>query len=402
LGIAAGDLVVPGAILYVVDTTDHLAPKGEHAFITAQAIPSSGTLAIAPVLTVALGAADTIEVWHRDLGHITRVNECIDTVLGRELHRPVLFPLTLLIDGDMQKTAAWAGSSATPTKELAAETEWAEQVTKVIVTVAGGYAYPADVAVVPAESFSLVALARGLFTSGSHQARVWAYDVSNSAAITLSGDGELAQIGGAWQVLRNRLTVPSGCSKIEVRIGAVAGETDTVYFAWVALLRWNDRSIVLPDRITDLARVGRIYAATRLQSSPYETPASWALSEITAVKRTKVRETIRLDFPSTFGSYGTGLFFWQELQPYAALATDSATTEAPLDWLTEAVALELYKLAYRNWRAGHAQRAPQGQQVTTDPNPWGYWVREQTDVVAQLKRNALGPPAARRINNPMP
>lgn len=410
LAVQNQDLVVPGAVIYINKDAggSNAAPEGSVAWVeTAPSTPASITVEIEPAIS-AVGPGDTGEVWHRDLQHIDRVNECIDRALTNRCHRWVKVPITLLPDGDMEKTAttAWTASSADATLSKVALTEGnpVRQTLCVLNGTLAGYAYQRFY-VQPDENFSLVVLCRSLLNA-AHTPKVVAQDATNSAAITLSGDGEEAETGLAWQVLRNTFTIPTACKMLDLRLGVKTAGDDAI-FGWAALTRQNDREVVLPDRVNEPGKVGKVFKAVRQVSTPYEPWGSWDLQEVRGVEKFATRGTggVTLRFPSTLGS---DLYFYEEWQGYEALTEtvpatatsrnqntandDANTTNADLDWVVEAAALECYLLAYNTWRAGNATRVASPGMPTSDPNPWRFQLMQQAAKVYQLNKNMTGEP----------
>lgn len=388
-GLANADLVQLGAPVYIEDTTDDQAPEGESSYVSSVPGASSMTVTLYPDLTTAVAASDTGEVWHRHLQHIDRVNECISRADNEFCHRWVLTPLTMLLDGDMEKTAYgdWtAGDSATLAKTASSEGWPIRQYLTVTNAANAGYAYQ-DVQVVADEQFSLVVLCAASAIN-THTAKVIAYDQTNSAAITLSGDEGTAETGKALQILRNTFTIPTDCVVLRVELGVDAA-ADDVLFGWAALTRRNVNEVVLPDRVKDAASVGRVFQAVRTTSDPYEPPNSWALQEIQGVEKLSTRGTggVTLRFPGTLGD---GLYFYEEWQGYPELTADTDTTEAPLKWLVDEAARECYELADRQWNAGNVGRLPPPGAFGRDASPWWPLIQKQAYICKAARADALG------------
>lgn len=388
-GATAADLVQPGAPVYVSDTTDDLAPIGESSYVDEAPVKASTVVDIYPALTTALEASDTIQVWHQNLQHIDNVKKCVERALAEITHRWVLVPLTILLDGDMEKPtyADWtAGGVASQAKTASTEGYPTRQYNHLVNTSITGDIYQ-DVQAEPDETFSLAVLCRG-GTTVTEQARVRVMDGAAETEIALSGDDNEAEVGMTWQVLRYTFTISSAATAARIRLGG-ANVGDDVDFAWAALTRQDAREVVLPDRVRDVGKVGRVFKAVRRVSTPYEPPGSWRLDEIDGIEKLATRGTggVVLRFPGTMGD---GLYFYEEWQGYEALSADSDTTEAPFDLLVEASALNCYELAYQTWNAGHERRIPQAGAPVRDPNPWLYHLRRQAPKVKALSRTAVG------------
>lgn len=384
-GVTARDLVMPGAPVYV-DTGSYL---GETVYVSKTPGPTSNAVEVVPAFSGTLNALDTIQTWHRDLSHTDRIKECINRALTQYCHRWVLMPVTMLLDGDMQKAAYadWtAGSSATLAKTVWEEGEPVRQALWVINTGAtSGYAYQ-SVQAHTDERFSLIVMCR---PAAGDVGKVTVYDSTNAADVSLSGDTGETTTANTWHVLRTTFTLPSACRAFQVRFG-VATASDDAYYAWAALQRQDVNEVVLPDRIKSAEYVGRVFRAPRRITTPLEPAFSWGLEQLDVEKfSTRGTGGVTLRFPCALGS---DLWLYEEAQSYESLATDAATTEAPLDLVAEAAALEMYYLAYNSYRAGTEQRVPQAGVPTIDPNPWGYALKQQEQLVRRLQRDAVGSP----------
>jgi len=365
------------------------ARAGNHTYVQAEPPKTTGILSVAPDLAGALTIADTFQVWNSDFGHVDRVKECVNRALTQWCARRVLVPLTILLDGDMEKVAYadWtAGLAATLAKVASGEGQPVRQKLSVTNAANAGYAYQAYSEVQPCQQFSLVTLSQGSVATSVPTVAV--NDVTNAVDIPLTGDGASAVAGAAFQVCRNQFTIPTGCRSIQVRLGVLTGGDD-VLWGWAALIDQNAREVVLPDRINRANRVGRVYRAHRTVSDPYEPPGSWHLEEVTGVEKVATRGTggVVLRFPEVLGDY---LYLYEEYQPYAALSALSDTTEVPLDWAVAASAYECFDLLWGQWREGQASRAPMPGQM--DPNPYAASRQRWMSRLLAERALALGPP----------
>lgn len=351
---------------------------------------TSITVEIEPALSGTPGGGGKVQVWHRDLHSIPNVKKCVERALAEITHRWVLVPVTILLDGDMEKAGvtdwSFAGTPATGQKTASAEGKPARQRLAITITTAAtDYVYQ-TIEAVPDEQFAIAALVRTFAVGQTPTVNV--YDVSIGADVSLSGDGTDGEQGYAWQVVRNTFTAPSACRQLRIE-----GKNDTdssyLFLGWIALTRQAAREVVLPDRVQDIAKVGRVFKAVRQVGDPYEPPGTWQLQEIDDIEKLATRGTggVVLRFPFALGD---GLYFYEEWQGYEALDADSDTTDAAFDLLVEGTALKCYELAYQTWNAGHERRIPQPGAPVRDPNPWLYHLRRQAPKVKALSRSAVG------------
>lgn len=106
-----------GAYIYIIDTTDDAAPKGEISRVTSGGFaPSTGTFTVAPAYTVAPASGD-VGLILRGL-HVDNLIEALNQIL-RNLKMPRLLPIGAVTDGDMESTGVtnWAAVGSPTTRE---------------------------------------------------------------------------------------------------------------------------------------------------------------------------------------------------------------------------------------------------------------------------------------------
>jgi len=300
--------------------------------------PSIGTITLSPA-TTASKAADVAQIWS-GIDHIARVTEAIDRGLTRHCFRWVPIPLTDIPDGDMGDSGVtlWGTvSNAATTKVTQAwPVSFGQRYMFVNNSAANGYQPSAAIPCQAGDSWILDLLV--YVASGT--ASIVAYDNTNAASITLSGDGS-SYSGTGWKRLHNQFTIPTGCETWTLRLGGAELTADT-YWTDVAAYPKNRRRFTLPARVLRkrvaavLIRSGEEYEDFRLK--PYVTGGR----EV-SVQQSPVGITVELSSGSGDPPYV------EELRPYEALSTDAATTECPEDL---AVASSIYEL-YRPLAAQH-------------------------------------------------
>ena len=201
-------------------------------------------------------------------------------------------------------------------------------------------------------------------------------DVTNGADISLTVTGEAFTSSPAWQLWRAQFTVPSGCRTASFRIGfATAVISSLANFAWAQLYRDSDYEIPLPVRITAREQIADVYELVVKDSDPIAGIGQWERRPV----RYEVRQLqgvgyVALRLPDGFGGKVICYDEWQT--PYAAssagaiqasLSADTDTCDMPLDDVTDATALYLYKMAEANWRSGESERTFKDKGQT---NPW--------------------------------
>lgn len=239
----ASDLVIldEGAPLVITSTGTTAAVWGEESRISSTAISSGGVITVAPAFTAKVKANQTGEAWHRDLVTVQTVNEALEWAITKVCCRWAFPPLTFLKDGDFWKktinTSEWAVTNATQSRVAFAFPDYmGKYIHRVTNTGAGGYSYQA-INVNEGETWHFEVLVRAY----TGTAEISAYDVTNSAAITLSDTEETDY--GDWVWLITTFEVPSGCRSVQIRLGAEAASGVGDY-ALAAV--WPDRAREFP------------------------------------------------------------------------------------------------------------------------------------------------------------
>jgi len=305
------------------------AASTETTFVDSYA-PNTGTITLSPAVT-AVVADDIAEIWAKDFSTVDRIDEAIDRGLQRHCLHWVPIPLTDVPDGDMGDSAItdlWTASVSTVTK---VSMSWPGSIGQRYLRVlnagyAASNAIPCQAGDVwPIDALVYVAVGTGTLT---------VYDDTNAAAITLSGDGG-SYTGTGWKRLSNTFTVPSGCETLSIRLGST-GATDDTYWTSVVAHPQDRRRFTLPARVLRkrvgdvLVRRGEEYEDFRLE--PYVTGGR----EV-EIGESPVGITVQLSSASSDPVYV------EELRPYEALTTDTATTECADELAIKAGIYEVYK-----------------------------------------------------------
>jgi|GEM_PF-3662518 len=297
--------------------------------------PATGTITLSPA-TTASKAADKAIIWS-GIDHPDRVTEAIDRGLTRHCFHWVPVPLTDVPDGDMGDSGVTLWGTAvdcTTTKvSMAWPMSFGQRYMFTNLSGANGYQPSAAIPCQEGDGWKLDVLV--YVVSGT--AVLSAYDQTNSAAITLNGDGG-SYAGTGWKRLRNTFSVPSGCETLTIRLGGT-GATDDVYWTSVVAHPLNRRRFTLPSRVTRdpgevLIRRGEEYEDMRLLS--YGSGASIAQSPV----------GLAVELPTAAGDP----VYVEVAEPYDALATDAATTDCAEELAVIAGIYELYKLLARQKR----------------------------------------------------
>jgi hypothetical protein len=250
------------------------------------------------------------------------------------------FP-SLVTDGDMETsgTSNWTDSGATSTKDTtAANVYFGTQSLKVANASASDYTASDAVNVYPDTTYVVQAWVR--VASGT--ARLQAYDSTNSAAIdAITGDER------AWQRLYLVFSTPSTCKQVVIRL---VGDEATAECYWnlVTLYETAQNRLLLPSYITHRQQVRKVQQMVELGAAvssgqyavqrPYYTNITgWDIEgDPTAAGG------LALVLPYSVDSSWVPVVLAQ--RTYSSLATDSATTNAPDDWVEAESILEIYKL----------------------------------------------------------
>ena len=234
-----------GVYIYILDTTDDLAPEGEISQVTAAGFaPSTGTWTVSPAYTVAPASGD-VGLFLYGL-HSDEILDGINDV-QRHLTIPRILPLTLAAGGDMEGAVTDFTDVGVPTtKEMVTTTAnvlLRQSLHLVADTDVGKRT--ASINIHEIEQLFLSVAVR--VPTGS--CKVVLYDATASAAIKTVTVNETD-----WQEVRFYESPPASCEQIQVRVLGGAAASD-FYVGWISLL-YRDRGVYdLPSTIADASEV---------------------------------------------------------------------------------------------------------------------------------------------------
>jgi hypothetical protein len=255
----ASDLVLldEGAPLVITSTGTTAAVWGSESRISSTAITSGGVITLSPALSASAKVNQTAEVWHRDLKTVETVNDAIEWTAANLCSRWAFPVLTFLKDGDFWKktidTGEWAVTNATQSRVAFSFPNFlGQRIHRVTNSAANGYSAQ-SLNVNEGDTWRFEVMVRAY----TGTAQITAYDVTNSAAITLSGTASADE--GDWVWLKTTFTVPSGCRVVSFRLGGALA-TAVADYACAAAWPEGTREFPFQPRITTPDQVRGFYA----------------------------------------------------------------------------------------------------------------------------------------------
>jgi len=301
------------------------APEGEYRRI-AQYDASAGQFTMDAAFSAAVTLNDKVEMHSRI--HPVVLHECIDSALRKMMYPTIAVP-SLMADADMEAsgTTSWtAGGGATLAKNTTAANVY-RGVQSLSVTDDGSgndYAYQ-RFSVTPGDTYYVFGVGRNSAVATS--CKLQAYDVTNAAEIDSETSTQLE-----WGGLGFSLTIPASCEQMDIRLITVTA-SGISYWDHVGLYRSGCRRYALPSWVTEKGQVGRLVyqlegseLAADTTAMDTQAPTRW---EHMRVKKEGATVYIAPDPPFNH----VGPIYVECVRPYAALATDAATTDADLDWV---------------------------------------------------------------------
>ena len=322
------------------------APDGEKVRATTL-VGSTGVLSLSPSLTAAAAASDAGELYKPPLDP-----DIFDATIDRAATqlctrwRPV--PLGFLQDPDFlvddladATPTNWTGSSATATVTNRSGMErFSERVLRVANSGAAGYAGQTvntnrgeSGSEGVAEDWQFAALVQ----ADAGTASPIIYDLSNSAALTASGD-RTAWAGEGFQLIKNTFPVPATCESVSVRLHGAEASADC-YWGPVSFYPKNATEFALPPRITSTSQVAPELIEFVGNDYPERTMRTVAVSPSIFDAG---GGNIRLQLND--GPIGDRLLFFKEFSTYNAMQTvyntaaarrtaDAVSTLCPLNYI---------------------------------------------------------------------
>lgn len=289
---------------------------------------------------VAVGV--TYELFH--VLHPSRIEECVSHALRKIDYETMAIP-SLLADADMEAsgtTSYTAGAGATLAKDTTAANIFRQtQSLSITADATGGddedaYAYQ-QFNVVEGDTFYVWAAARN--SAAATSCKLSAYDATSGAEIESETSTQLD-----WQILAFNFVIPEDCKLLQIRPQTMTN-SGVSYWDQVQLLRGRQRRYAMPSWVTSKRQVrDTVYRAEgqELESGGGRMPDESGGERWPHIDKQVEGSTvyIRPDPPFKLG----GLVFVKCLRPYAALTSDTATTDADLDWVVAKTMFECYDL----------------------------------------------------------
>ena len=303
------------------------APEGQQAWVT-DFERATGTIAISPSTAPAVEAGDIYEVWDEVVESRLHVKEAINRVLTEQCHYWRVVPLSMLADADCQANTGWSVFGAGVKNTVLAPTAFAypyrfgRYYLDWTATAANDYFYQ-NLSATENRTWPIAVLMR---VPAATTATVTVYDLTNSAAITTSGDTlsvtGLTDSGSDWAFLKGSFSIPNNCDRISIRInnGTLGGHTHVAFvLAWPS----DSRSLPLPDRVKGEKYVRKVYSLAEYLDVDF--PETWVRGEYQNAKPVAdAYGGLRMLFDSTVGSE---MFAYEERTFYTALSAETDTTD---------------------------------------------------------------------------
>ena len=315
----------------------HGAPEGEYKRI-ADYVASTGTFTLDSAFTAAVTASDKVEI--HGVIHPVLIHEAIDRALRKSLYYTLAVP-SALNDADMEASSSgWtAGAGCTLSRTVAAgEFFRGIQASKVLNTgAAASYAYQRINAVAGDTGYVVAVSRNNAITTSS---KLVVYDYTNSAEIDSVTNAEFA-----WQSLGVQFTVPTDCHQIEFRLQNITA-TINAYSMWdqVQLLWQGQKRYAMPSWVTEPWQVGR--TVYQMEGSNFVNDGHMAdRTAATRWSHIRVKKELATVYIVPDPPFNNAQPVYVEcLRPYAALASDSATSDADLDWIATKAKYECLRM----------------------------------------------------------
>lgn len=340
----------------------------------------NGRLYLTPDISAALVLNDEYEIWLKGIDPYV-VDRLRDNALDRwaSTWRPV--PLSIIVDGDfeMPNVTHWTAAGAATRSKVLSDfaDEGATHWNLVVVNTNGAadYVESDSIPVQEGQRFYIEADVSSYVTSSSAtaEAHIVAYDKSQSAAIALGGV-RTTHNGKGWGKLSILITIPTGCTLISIRL---VGNTTSSTQVWggIAMHRIGASRVNLPARIRTLKRVATNYLLSNPSSSAAFQGESFKVRQFRSSERQQIGGRVVVWFNPKLGQeavwyYERGYFARLQTNYYTAAgraAGDTATTDAPLEYVTAILAsllAEFYMQKYGDdWKDDFVQAKAR----------WNYW-----------------------------
>lgn len=245
-----------GVGIYMLSTTDALAPQGEFVKVTSAGFtPASGTFAVSPAWTVSPASGD-VGLFLYGLPPDNIIDAIND--IQRTMKVPRFLPLSLITDGDMETTGVgnWTDVGAPTTK--AKITTAAETLLRQALDVAAGLDAGVTTANIAVEDTDTVYLSVPIRTQ-TGSVKVILYNATASSIIK-----SVTVSATPYTEVRFSEGVPASCKNVTVRL--LGGEAGSRWrTGWVSLLT-NNKVYSLPSAIVDSSEFIQAYYLYNLHS----------------------------------------------------------------------------------------------------------------------------------------
>lgn len=240
-----------GAWIYIASQPTSSASVGEISRVfSVDFDPSTSTLILSPAVDEVIKDTTSYEI-HYDL-HPSILHERIEDVLDT-LRHPVLLPLSLITDGDMEDDPA-TNFAVGGTETLATETTivlHGRQSLKIIAGADNDYAKSTTALYLPGNT--QVECATDCYITAGDAAKIILYDETNSANIDTAESDE-----SGWVHLEFSATTPATCEEASLRLEA-QNSGDVVYFDNAILLPTNQASIPYPSSLEFASEIETVF-----------------------------------------------------------------------------------------------------------------------------------------------
>ncbi len=329
---------------------------GETTFID-YVDPATGTIYVDAPLTGALADTDTYEIFMRGVDS-DDLDIIRDDVLQNTVSTWRCLPITCIPDGDFETAGVthWAAvSGATRTKALGGspDTKGRWQLSVVHTTASSDIVDSDTMECQPNEIYFLEVPVKAYVTatSAAAKATLQPYDVTNTANISLGGP-RTSHTGRGWGRIALYFQIPAGCYQFKVRLLSDTNASTTVWGP-IACHHRDATEITLPDRIRTKKRVGRSFLTTQVTNSTgWVNNTRYKMRDYKNVERVQMGSNVELWFNPPLGNnacyyYERGYFAALQssyVLPSQRSAGDSATTDAPVEYIAAAIAERFTKM----------------------------------------------------------
>jgi len=215
-----------------------MTATGNRARVT-NVTTSTGTLTVAPAMSTAPGLGSEYELHYKFAPEV--IHESLEEILGN-IKRPILLPLSLVPDGDMEAAGVsnWDELSSATRAKTTTNVLYGRQSLEVNASAANGYA-ASDGMFLPPDTAVLCATDVYVAGAGSAILRLW--DETNGAEIEAG-----TTVATGWSHIEFTATLPATCEQVKLRLVAVDAAVN-VYFNNAILLPQSQKDFTYPSTL---------------------------------------------------------------------------------------------------------------------------------------------------------